>query len=443
MKNIFTKVLKAESNHLAFLLYAIVAVFFSYQFVLRLAPSVLMDKIGEAAFGNLGSYYYLGYAGMQIPFGLMLDRFNFRHVSLIAVLTCVLGNSLFSFSESWNLVLFGRFLIGCGSAIGFLAVAKVIKIFFKEEYQSILIGFAFTIGLLGAVFGNNTLNFTFSLFGIYNVLAAISVIGFIIAVGLMLLNDKHAMSESKYNSQTEEQDEEMSSKIKNIFKIISMPSIIIAGISGGLMAGSLEGFADLWGSKFFQSVMNFSKPASISINSNFFIGMCLGGPVLAFLARAVSSDVVVISLVAMFMAIMFSVLFYFTNMNFLTASMVMLFMGMLASYQVLVFSFASKLVNAEWTGLAIAVINCINMSFGSIFHTIVSNLIEYNWSGVISTEGVKLYDYTTMVAAFTPIPIAAIIGQVGFLYLGLKQINFNLSSVFAKSENDNQSSFSK
>jgi hypothetical protein len=275
-------------------------------------------------------------------------------------------------------------------------------------------------------------------------LAAISIIGLIIASGLLILNDKQATEHNQYTENSVEDDEEdISQKIRNIFKIISMPSIIIAGISGGLMAGSLEGFADLWGSKFFQSVMNFSKSASISINSNFFIGMCIGGPLLAFLSRAFSSDVAVISMDAMLIAVMFGILFYFTNMNFLLASSAMLFMGILASYQVLVFSFASKLVAAEWTGLAIAVINCINMSFGSVFHFIVSNLIEYNWNGTISSEGIKLYDYNTMVTAFTPIPVAAILGQIGFLYLGLKQSNLSIWDIFNKPGQNNANSVSK
>ena len=58
--------------------------FFAFQFVLRLDPGLVMPEImgkfqvDATSFGVLSAAYYLGYAGMQIPVGILLDRYNPR-----------------------------------------------------------------------------------------------------------------------------------------------------------------------------------------------------------------------------------------------------------------------------------------------------------------------------------------------------------------------------
>ena len=101
-------------------LWCLTVFFFAYQFVLRLSPGVLIDEImlkehiGAATFGLITSFYYIGYAGMQIPIGLLLDKFGVRYVVAISAITCVLGNMPLLLSDHWLLSLFGRFLIGIG-----------------------------------------------------------------------------------------------------------------------------------------------------------------------------------------------------------------------------------------------------------------------------------------------------------------------------------------
>jgi hypothetical protein len=95
----------------------------------------------------------------------------------------------------------------------------------------------------------------------------------------------------------------------------------------------------------------------------------------------------------------------------------MIFLGVLCCYQVIVFTKVSGLVDKKVTGLAIAVTNCINMSFGSLFHTIISYLMQ---SGtLIEMEGEALrYGYSTFIISLSVIPLACFIGQIGFLAVG-------------------------
>src|SRR5215510_7446076 len=82
------------------------ALFFFYAWVLRVAPSVMVEElmrdfaVGAAVLGNLSAAYFYGYAGMQIPVGLLLDRFGPRRLMTGAALICAFGCVLFAASHT-------------------------------------------------------------------------------------------------------------------------------------------------------------------------------------------------------------------------------------------------------------------------------------------------------------------------------------------------------
>jgi MFS family permease len=82
--------------------------------------------VGAAALGHLSAAYFYGYAGMQIPVGVLLDRFGPRRLMTLAALVCAGGCVLFATSSSLAVATAGRFLIGASAAfslVGSMAVA--------------------------------------------------------------------------------------------------------------------------------------------------------------------------------------------------------------------------------------------------------------------------------------------------------------------------------
>jgi len=401
------------------ILWFIATIFFAYQFILRLSVGILREDIIQkfaidtAAFGSLAGYYYLGYAGMQIPIGIMLDKFNFRIVTAFAILLTILGTLTFVFSENWNDVLLGRFLIGAGSAAGFLTVAKVIKLFFNEKHHAAMIGFSFTFGLTGAVFGGTPMKLIFNNYGYHNGFISLALGGFLIGVIVLLVSDKKV--ERSMDNITNHPT------VRDIIKLLFNPVILITGISGGLMVGPLEGFADVWAMPFFQHVHHLKETDAIFVASTVFLGMCVGGPVLAWLANLTKSNILVIILTGLFTLLVFAIIFYQHNLSFTFLTCLMFYLGILCCYQVLVFAFISKIAPASCASMAIAIVNCLNMSFGHFFHIFISKTIQHNWNGLTNAEGVPVYDLNTYIESLSIIPIACLLGILGFTSLAFKQ----------------------
>jgi len=400
-------------------LWFIATTFFAFQFILRLSLGILREdiiqkfNIDTVAFGTMAGYYYLGYAGMQIPFGIMLDKFNFRVVTAFAIMLTVIGTLTFVLADNWNLVLFGRFLIGAGSAVGFLSVAKVIKLFFEEKYHAFMIGFAFTFGLTGAVFGGTPMKLLFNQFGYYVTFVSLAVVGTLIASMVLVVTDKKIeRADSKTNAHP---------TYKQIINLLSNPMILLVGVAGGLMVGPLEGFADVWAMPFFQHVHNLSENNAIFITSLVFMGMCVGGPFLAYLAQKTDSNILVISMTGAMTVIVFLIIFFVHELSIPVLGGLMFYLGILCCYQVLVFAFVSDSVERSCAGIAIAIINCLNMSFGHFFHTIISTMVQKYWDGSMNLAGLPIYNYESYIYGLFVIPIGCLIGTIMFLYMAFRQ----------------------
>ena len=408
----------STSTGRSILLWSLANLFFAFQFILRVSAGILREDIIQkfgvdaAAFGSLAGYYYLGYAGMQIPFGIMLDRMSFRLVTFIAIAATSVGTLTFAIADNWHFLLFARFIIGAGSGIAFLSVAKLTKTYFAPKYHSLLLGLSFTFGLSGAVFGAAPMKYLFDHFSYYDTFCVLAACGFVIAVLMLVLGKSDKGNEIDTNEQ---------SVLSQLFELIMNPVIILIGICGGLMVGALEGFADVWAIAYFKQVYGMSATESTVITSFVYIGMCFGGPVLAIAAGLVRSTNFMICITGILTILVFVALFYLSVLSVVTSAVLMFFLGILCCYQVLVFTVVSNYVPKSSISIAIALTNCINMAFGYFFHTIIGKLIQNNWDGALNSAGIAIYSKETFIIALSVIPICCFIGQFGFVFLAMRK----------------------
>lgn len=94
-----------KNKYLPFMMWVFPLLFFTFQFVLRLWPGLMMQQImGQFSidathFGMLAAFYYYGYAGMQIPVAILLDRFSARYVVFAFATLCGLAVLIFTYTR--------------------------------------------------------------------------------------------------------------------------------------------------------------------------------------------------------------------------------------------------------------------------------------------------------------------------------------------------------
>ncbi|MFE7562647.1 nitrate/nitrite transporter [Kitasatospora sp. NPDC057500] len=81
--------------------------------------------IGASALSTFSILQVLVYAAMQIPVGLLVDRFGPRRVLLLGVVLLSTGQLAFAFSDSFGPALASRAVLGCGDAMTFISVLRI------------------------------------------------------------------------------------------------------------------------------------------------------------------------------------------------------------------------------------------------------------------------------------------------------------------------------
>ena len=160
--------------------------FYCYEFILRIIPGALQSELSAAfghisasAFGELSAFYYFAYSPMQMPVGMLMDRYGPRRLLSFACLCCTLGSLMFSYSSSLMVAESGRFLVGFGSSFAFVGVLSLALHWLPRRYFSLVAGLITTLGMLGLVYGEVKITEMASTMGLPHVLSMMVVIGLV------------------------------------------------------------------------------------------------------------------------------------------------------------------------------------------------------------------------------------------------------------------------
>src|SRR5262249_31628043 len=107
--------------------------------------------INAADLGLLTSVYFLTFAAVQLPLGILLDRYGPRRMQSVLLLIAACGAALFASGHSLTTLMLGRALIGIGVAAALMAGLKGIVLWFPKERLALVNGWFVMLGALGAL----------------------------------------------------------------------------------------------------------------------------------------------------------------------------------------------------------------------------------------------------------------------------------------------------
>jgi len=139
-----------------YLAWSLAGLFFMMHYIIRVAPQEMIDilqndfTMNMSDITTLQSAFFLSYIVMQVPAGILIDRYPPHRVLQGAVSTVVLSSLLFYLAYSyWGLFL-SRVLLGIGSAFAFSGSVKMATLWFPRKYLGILTSLTQVLGMIGA-----------------------------------------------------------------------------------------------------------------------------------------------------------------------------------------------------------------------------------------------------------------------------------------------------
>ncbi|RQS07927.1 nitrate/nitrite transporter [Burkholderia sp. Bp8998] len=107
--------------------------------------------LSAADLGLLTSLYFLGFAGAQIPAGVLLDHFGPRRVTAGMLLFAAAGAAVFGIAHDLGTMMVGRLLIGVGVSVCLGAAFKALAQHFPVGRLPLVNGLVMAVGGLGGV----------------------------------------------------------------------------------------------------------------------------------------------------------------------------------------------------------------------------------------------------------------------------------------------------
>ncbi|CAN5485345.1 MFS transporter [soil metagenome] len=127
------------------------------------------------------------YAAMQIPVGLLVDRYGPRAVMITGVTILTLAQAGFALAESYPAALAARTFVGMGDAMTWICVLRLVSRWFPPRRVPIITQLSGTIGQFGAIAAALPMTIALRELGWTRAYLLAAALGIVLAAGLVLV----------------------------------------------------------------------------------------------------------------------------------------------------------------------------------------------------------------------------------------------------------------
>lgn len=380
-----------------------IALFYFYQYILRVAPGVLVTDLRQTfhltaeQFSTLGAFYLYAYSLCQIPIGIIVDYIGIRKTVMVSVILCLSGTILLSLAPSLPLLQISRVLVGIGSACAFMCALKVVVDYLPEGKRGFLMGATLTLGTLGALTAGKPLALITDHVGWREAISYAAYLGLFIFI-LIYLFLPHTRKENLVPV-SRNLLKTISISLIDIFK--SKPIIIYAILAVGVYT-PLSVLADLWGVAFLMQKYTLTRTQAAEISMMMYFGLGLGCLILPWLSEKYHFLNRSIRICALGVLIIFSLLLYGPLLSPAILKLCLTLLGIFCGVEMLCFTGASLYTHTRNVGTTLGVVNTLNMLGGGLLQQLIGWILDHFWSGKINNSGLRMYntsEYTTALFA--------------------------------------------
>jgi MFS family permease len=380
------------------------AFFFFYAWVLRVAPSVMVEElmrdfaVGAAVVGHLSAAYFYGYAGMQIPVGVLLDRFGPRRLMTLAALVCAGGCVLLATSSALAAASAGRFLIGASAAFSLVGSMAVAGQWFHANRFALLSGLSMAMGMAGGVFGQAPLRLAVEASDWRSTTLALAAGGVALAVAAWAtVRDRWRGSGG------------LGQALSGLGAVLANRQAWLVALVGLGTSAPLLAFASLWGVPFLETAYRLPRAQAATLTSLIFVGWGVGAPAIGWLSDRIGRRKPPLIAGLLLETAALALLVYVPGLPMPVLGLLCFLVGFFGSAQIVCFALARETHAAALSGTAIGFVNGMVTGAGALFQPLVGLLLDLAWTGETS-QGARLYAPESYRLAFASLIVSCLAG---------------------------------
>jgi len=386
------------SDSRAIAAFAAGALFFGLAFVQRVAPSVMTVElmrdfaVGGAALGTLSGWYFYAYAGIQLPVGVLNDRFGPRKLMSAALAVCALGSLGFALSDSLFAASLFRALIGASVAFAFVGTLTIAGYWFAPARFAMLAGAVQTAGMCGAMLGQAPLRHAVEAFGWRAAMLVMGAAALLLALLVFYVVPRRPRTARAHSGRR---------LLAGVAAVAANPqSWACAGIGFGMTAIMLA-FAGLWAVPWLRDAHSYSTAAAAAVSSMLFFGWALGAPLMGWLSDHSGRRKPVLLAGILCNTLIFTALLFSGLRDSAALSALFFLLGISGSMMTVAFG-SMREVNAP--------------AHSAMMQPVIGWLLDARWDGRM-LDGARVYAAENYTAAFSVLIISNMLALVCVLLL--------------------------
>lgn len=331
---------------------------------------------------------------MQIPGGMLLDRFSPRLIITLASATCAFGALWMTFAHGFMPAFAGRFLIGLGSSFGFVSLMIVTLNWFPKKYFAPLIGVGQFVGALGPLAAGAPIALLFRyLQGNWRIIfLGVALFGGILTflIGLFLRDKPRSHSAIIFV----DRQASLGKRLRSLFAIKQIWAVMIYGATVYVTMPLLGAF---WGTSYL--IARGHTPASSAlIVSMIWLGLAIGSPLFSKLSEVMKRRKPILAFCGGVGVVASMLILLSGSSNNYYLGLLFLLVGLASAGQNLSFAIITEHAPKSLKATALGINNTAIMGLAAILPPFVTSIIQFFTHG----EHPSLAAYTM---GFSVIPV--------------------------------------
>ncbi|UCV12346.1 MFS transporter [Dechloromonas denitrificans] len=396
----------------------VVAVTYVLSFFQRFAPAGIAQDLAAsfqtsaASLGVLAATYFYVYTVMQIPTGILADTLGPRRILVLGCLIGGIGSFLFGFAPTLDQALMGRTLVGLGVSVTFIAMLKLVAVWFEENRFATLVGVCMLIGNLGSVLAGAPLSTLAQITGWRGVFIGVGAVSLVLGVLCwIMVRDSPQQHEGGSRPVFDR-----TVVISGLLSVIRNRATWPAALVNTGMSGSFFTFAGLWATPYLVQVHGLSRAVATTHLSLWFGGFAIG----CFFIGTISDRLgrrkpVLIVTSHVFVAIWLVLLSCITMPLSLSYALFAL-LGLSTAGFSLTWACAKEVNPPLLSGMSTSVANMGGFMAGALLQPLVGWVMDRGWQGAM-VSGARFYDVAAWQGGVLIVTLCAAMGAAATWWL--------------------------
>ena len=406
-------------GRVAWFVWSFGALFYLMGFFQRVAPAVMTTElmrdfnIHAAALGNLSALYFYSYVAMQIPTGIIADRWGPRKLLATGALVASIGTVLFAASSQIIWAYVGRFLIGGSVAVAFVGLLKVAVNWFPPRKFAMVSGMALFFGIVGGVSAGPPLRLLIDTFHWRTVLLFSAGVTLAISAGVWRFVADHPADKGwgEHPSLSGRGDKPEIGILAGIKEVFRYRNIILLFLIPGGIVGPVLTFSGLWGVPFLTTHYGLTSAKASMLTSALLVAWAVGGPFFGWYSDRLGVRKPAYIVGCAIALAGWALILFVPGLPIPLLVVALVATGFSAGAMIISFAHAKESVSSALSGTVSGVINMGIMMGPMILQPVVGVILDHYWTGMME-QGVRVYSLDAYRAGFSLMFIWSVISLI-------------------------------